>query len=784
MENVVIKIIDTHNDFQVIEKYTQMGGPVLNYSGDESRFGSIMSSKFTFNMLNETAEDGRYMDLLSGEERRFLIELRDVSPNTRQGGVLLWKGYLLPDIYDEPYENVSFFVNFTATDGIDALRSKSFLFFKTRGVLDYIARCLFETGLQQEIYFAPGIVNAFYSWKNIQIFEECFAKYNESSDSYDYSSCYEVLENLLTAIAATLFTYNGKWYILGHKQKIDQLLTFDVYDHFGVFLRSETLLREVKNPLFNPGVGVSVESPYKTVQLNVEYERSELEPLPDSLYKTEEYEFDQLQWPALKSKVPFSNWVNKAGSDIMFDSEDATMFLSVSGEALDGSHFVHPENEIPYEYKKAPFYLNVYKHYSRPVSFEKDYVELRPEKRVFVSPQVDGRPLEFDIDFDLRINARANGQKFNEDFYRQAFRIDLLVGNNVVFSTRAESNIYNSANNKMSFSSGVNGPNYLWYTPGSGLNWKYSLFRFRTPNSLKAEITKKAMKVTDSGELNVRIYLPRNGDNQFVIQDDYHVSMVTVVRLGLTIKSWNNDRFQVQREIRYTTKNEIDLSFSDGKNDLYQNLFKINERNDYPPFLNDIVLHEGPMLSDNLYYRVYVPGIIYQTLIDRFNTMKLHSGTKWVYAHLIFGKIDPQSGIDLKFDQLFISKARIDAFPEWRDLLHNITKITYGGVIINSLPSGRETQEKYISWKRPGSVINERYLQCYGKLIHECQPFLTPKIEGAALEILSPLDLVKFKWRGEKVFYPASLTIDFSNGKTTGLMLHEAVTAIINDYAT
>lgn len=783
MENVVIKIIDTHNDFQVIEKYTQLGGPVLNYSGDESRFGSIMSSKFTFNMLNETAEDGRYLDLLSGEERRFLIQIRDVSPYTVRDGILLWQGFLLPDVYSEPYENVSFFVNFTATDGIDALRTKPFLFFKTRSVVDYIARCLFETGLQQDIYFAPGIVNSFFDWKNIQLFEECFSKYNESTESYDYSNCYEVLESLLKAVAATLFTYEGKWYIVGYKQKVDQLLNFVVYDHFGVFKKNETYLRDLKEPKFNTGVNVSTESPFKTVQLNVDYERTELELLPESLYKTEDYESKDLTWPDLKSLPPFNNWVNKAGSDIMFDSDDATEYLSVDGEAIDGSHFWHSDDEVPYQFKKSPFYLNVYKHFSRPVDFEKDYVELRPEKRVFVSPQMDSRPLEFDIDFDLRINYKANEQKFKEDFYKQAFRIDLLVGNNIVFSTRTESNIYNSANNKMTFSASQDGPNYLWYTPISFPNWKYSLYRFRTPSSLKAEITKKGLRINTDGELNVRIYLPRNADNNFVIQDDFHVSMVTVVKLGLTIKSWNNERFQVQREIRYTTKYETDLSFSDGKNDLYSNLFKLNERNDYRPFFNETVLHDGPVISDNLYYRVYVPGTIYQTIIDRFYTMKIYSGTKWVYAHLIFGKIDPQSGIDLKFDQLFISKARIDEFPEWRSLLHNITKITYASAIYLTWPSERETQQKYISWKRPGSSVNERYLNCLGKLVHECQPSLTPKIEATTLQIITPLDLVKFKWMGWKVFYPSSLTIDFSNGKT-GLMLHEAITQNLEDYAT
>src|SRR5690606_5262369 len=79
IEKIVVNIIDTHNNFETVERFTSVGGIVLNYSGSESRFDTIMSSKLNFALLNETAEDGRYLDLLTGEERRFLIEVRDMT---------------------------------------------------------------------------------------------------------------------------------------------------------------------------------------------------------------------------------------------------------------------------------------------------------------------------------------------------------------------------------------------------------------------------------------------------------------------------------------------------------------------------------------------------------------------------------------------------------------------------------------------------------------------------------------------------------------------------------
>jgi hypothetical protein len=36
----------------------------------------------------------------------------------------IWQGYILPDLYSEPYKQVNFFVNFTATDGLARLKGK------------------------------------------------------------------------------------------------------------------------------------------------------------------------------------------------------------------------------------------------------------------------------------------------------------------------------------------------------------------------------------------------------------------------------------------------------------------------------------------------------------------------------------------------------------------------------------------------------------------------------------------------------------------------------------
>src|SRR5690606_31081643 len=366
MEQIVINIIDTHNFYPTVEKYTGLGDPVLSYSGGESLFTTIMSSKFSFSILNETAEDGKFLDLLTGEERRFLIEVREVTPHNlmERDANLIWRGFLLPDIYTEPYKNGSFFVGFTATDGLDVLKTKPFLFYKTGTVIQYIAKCLWETGLHQQIYFAPAIENAFYQWENIQIFDECFTKYNENTDTYQYSNCYDVLSKLLKAVGATVLQHNSKWFVVGFNRKGKSLDSYRVYDPYGVFVANKQVIRSLKTPRFNDGLNVSMLSPYKTVQLNVSYQESDKAVDFSGLYKNEELTSDEYKEAVANNTIisvsPFNKWKKNAATAVRSTSEDDASYLRLS---VEGNNTLHDPDERPVYDRKAPFYVTMGKVY-------------------------------------------------------------------------------------------------------------------------------------------------------------------------------------------------------------------------------------------------------------------------------------------------------------------------------------------------------------------------------------------------------------------------------------
>ena len=88
----------------------------LVYEGSEDKFLTIMSSALEFsmevNVSKQPDTDLFYESLFTGDEKRFSVILTD------QDDVVLWKGFLLPDEYGEPYEAGTFYPGFTATDGI------------------------------------------------------------------------------------------------------------------------------------------------------------------------------------------------------------------------------------------------------------------------------------------------------------------------------------------------------------------------------------------------------------------------------------------------------------------------------------------------------------------------------------------------------------------------------------------------------------------------------------------------------------------------------------------
>lgn len=788
MRKFVVNIIDTLNDHVILERFAEKSSVVIEYAGADSPFNSIMASELKFNMDNETADDGRYLDLFTGEERRYLVEVKEVfNSGGLQSSAVVWRGYMLPDIYSEPYKNVRFFVEFTATDCLATLRNKPFVFYKTRGVMYMIARCLYETGLVQQIYFAPGVENAFMSWSDIQIFEENFYSEKENTGEIERDNCYEVLEKLLKSVGATLFQANGRWYIVGYNRKHLVTDKFVIYDWFGNRIGETTVVKNVWPGVFNSGLNVRMASPFQTVQLNVNYERDKDDLFPEDFFVNKEVtseEYNQFDYISIaENESPLNKWIKTGNVRRVTRTEDEGVYLQETEENIGNGHVVHLPGTQPKLWKKPPYYVSLYKIPNTAINFSSDYITLKNEFVKYVSPQVDGKSLNFEFDIELRITSRVVKNKYDDDFYRQAFRMDIMLGDAILFSTRSESGVYKSDQIKIKWEDQVNGPDYFWYRlPDMTVPYQ-RLSRFATPARLEGEIKLNEVLTGGFGKLNVRLYAPRNGDNSYT-NDFEHAQDVTITKFDIKVKTWDNEKKKISRGITYTTKYEIDLPFSDGKNDLYDNLFKLREREDYRNGFNEEIIATAFTHEDELYHYIRFPGNIAGEILDnfrsRYSRVKIYQNNRVMYLHEFFGNISVDSGLFLGPDTIIFSKARINEFPYHRDIILGFTKITYPSFMI--IPIVDEySRDKYIAWKRAGYDEQVRYLDAYGKMIHECQYKPVSRLDGTLKRLISPLDLISFNWMGDKNYFPARLSLNLSEGNSD-VFLIEATHQNITDY--
>jgi len=148
-----IDIIDTTSPLtQIVVENASASGIVLNWNGGDTKDETaIVSSELNFDMLTKTADDAAFINFFTGDEHRFKVMIKDSVDDA-----IIWQGYVLPDLYSEPYKNVCFFVSFTATDGLGRLKGKYLpeeYYSREKSLIDIYCQILKLTGIELDLYF-------------------------------------------------------------------------------------------------------------------------------------------------------------------------------------------------------------------------------------------------------------------------------------------------------------------------------------------------------------------------------------------------------------------------------------------------------------------------------------------------------------------------------------------------------------------------------------------------------------------------------------------------------
>lgn len=272
-----IDIIDTTSPLtQLVLENASASGIVLKWNGGDTKDEmAIVSSEFNFDMLTRTAEDAAFVSFFTGDEHRYKVLVKSDADDS-----IIWQGYILPDLYSEPYKNVTFFVSFTATDGLGRLKGKYLAdeyYSREKSVIDIFCQCLKLTGIELDLYFNPAIENFIEkSWKSIYIDGTTFLDKEKKQDAY------KILETLLKDTLSVCYQADNRWYIEGINTRHVREVVYKIYDTNGNFTGTSVYNRLLKNITALVTPVVTIIPPYNEITIT----HNKIEPsLPATLSK-------------------------------------------------------------------------------------------------------------------------------------------------------------------------------------------------------------------------------------------------------------------------------------------------------------------------------------------------------------------------------------------------------------------------------------------------------------------------------------------------------------------
>jgi len=755
-----IEIIDTYsNERLLLVEHSRADSLKLSWDMGDDIYAPFMASKLSFSMAVPDHRDGAFLHLLTGDERRYLVRVTNNNGADTNDTILLWQGCILPDLYSEPYKNGVIFVEFTATDMVASLKGKTFdpwFYYNTFNVPELLGYILEQTGLKQEIYVKPSLVNVgnpSFQWQRLNMSLRPY--YNGKK----YTDLYKILEDILQSQGLVMFSYRGKWFLQGITRRQEQSGECEIYHYDGYFKEKITLSHDVFAVAFNEDPVLTADTPWKRV--NVKFDTNDTESLfTDDVvladYKSTRYRYD----------VDLHDVINGYVTDFQTNwfKQNAPM-LSWGGE------------ELPYlQYRMASgqgFQSTV-----TEADALVNYIECKQQPYAKA-----GRRLKIIIEAKVKVIIPLLTQenfieRLRNGFFNNTLVFRLLINNNEFISNRPG----NPINGRVQFTK----------TPSADSGDKTADFK------LEYEFV-----MPEDGFFTFR-FLPAIGEFGGGNTDGRINSYSIFTRVLKLVKADSiDDKGGVfaARDIEYTQELDYDMAITSTSDTSVQNNFGIERRTGARyyevPATNPIsfldthyksidVNLEGftweNWINQTLPY-TYTPAASLQlTRYDsndffRYLAFALPEGNKSVFL------VQPD-GTKVHYFSLYaktingvytfvVYKGNIPYLNGVPDLPKDYVPLPEIGTgrlfVMVSLFDDGEIIERRDLWKITGfdNATADTYLNTVAKMCHAVRPGVGFSLEGTALKLIFPTQLVQFKYLAQdKIFVPTRLELDLFKGKT------------------
>lgn len=171
--------------------------PMLKRENNGHIFGTSLE------IYAECKVDGEFAQFYTSSADEFLVEVW-------KDQVLIWSGFISPELYSEPDIAPPYDVQIIATDGLGELRNFEFINDGDITISDHLSQLISHTGLSLETVMASDL--RYYDGE-VATDAVDILDFRVDLSHEDGESCYDVLQNLLSSLNASITQFNGKWFI-------------------------------------------------------------------------------------------------------------------------------------------------------------------------------------------------------------------------------------------------------------------------------------------------------------------------------------------------------------------------------------------------------------------------------------------------------------------------------------------------------------------------------------------------------------------------------------------
>jgi len=706
-----------------IAEKTARANPHLVYNGSDDEFQPIMASELSFNMLVPDASDGKFLHLFTGNETRFEVQLEDAITSD-----IIWQGFLMPDLYSEPYENGSLFVKFTATDGLGRLKNKYLAdeyYKETKNILDVIEACLRLTGNAFTITVAPAIKNAavdFYE-NDKEIDTSNFIDNNKQQNAY------EILEDLLVSLGSRLFVWRNQWYIVGINRFNDITVDAEFYGANGARYVADgitTFTRTVKSIAFESTPLITALPPFKDVIINWKKDQpTNVFPI-DIIYQKD-------------ANVVYNK---NSISDLIFDVD----YWQQTGTSFyNALYFKGIKEEEAETETTGPFYLQLGQSIGL-TDVGTRYIDLIAP--VYIVGAIDKNySIDFKLNATIWCTATDPTALVDSGAYAQKLLYNLTKDGTTILSNKATFDL--EAEYDFEFSVGA-------MVTFEGVNYY----------PINAKLNYEEILIIESGYINLQLH------PILEVATGPFVGRVAYTQLEVTYNGIKEDGyFKKTRSIDYTTSEEVNLNYGFDNNDLTTNVLKIS------PFVNFVsytynIAPEEIAIPIIQYERILVNNDVFTNLVEtiihisKSDYFLMTANNDSIYVKRA------ATGILELVTQFYLSPTETDyVLIQWG--VPN--QIELGDELFVKINAEviTETDRRFMltNWKRVGENERITYSDALARIYHGTTRDTKFKIEGNVFGIVTPLDILQFNYLQAKNYNITSLDIDLSEGETSVVLI-------------